>query len=333
MGRVKQAAAEHLAAVDGAAIASPAPAAPAGRAESSGAEVSPSRRARLPSLARFALVVILGFALSSLGQSLLALWTQNELASIAKPTGSRNEMAVLAAWRLLGLALGWFGNYDGYDLAALALLSHGPTTLLVSVFYGIRALTAGAYLGVDIVSAFLPFLLLRGLSGAHSAAPGVANREIVVDRGIQLLTSLHAALVYGVALFLASRTDGLPSFGFGTPTSQVLSLLFGLAARTFIFTPLVATGRTPQDQKNADFDPVSATLGQTVAWNLWGYTTQTKVSIRRTAVAMLFTAVGTFLNTVMTVKGVEPYGAAVYASIWVAAALVTGLSLIYVGGI
>lgn len=26
-----------------------------------------------------------------------------------------------------GLALGWFGNYDGYDLAALALLSHGPT--------------------------------------------------------------------------------------------------------------------------------------------------------------------------------------------------------------
>jgi hypothetical protein len=26
----------------------------------------------------------------------------------------------------LELALGWFGNYDGYDLAALSLLSHGP---------------------------------------------------------------------------------------------------------------------------------------------------------------------------------------------------------------
>lgn len=24
------------------------------------------------------------------------------------------------------LALGWFGNYDSYDLAALNLLSHGP---------------------------------------------------------------------------------------------------------------------------------------------------------------------------------------------------------------
>jgi hypothetical protein len=24
------------------------------------------------------------------------------------------------------LALGWWGGYDGYDLAALSLLSHGP---------------------------------------------------------------------------------------------------------------------------------------------------------------------------------------------------------------
>ena len=26
----------------------------------------------------------------------------------------------------LELGLGWFGDYDGYDLAALSLLSHGP---------------------------------------------------------------------------------------------------------------------------------------------------------------------------------------------------------------
>lgn len=24
------------------------------------------------------------------------------------------------------LGVGWFGNYDGYDLASLSLLSHGP---------------------------------------------------------------------------------------------------------------------------------------------------------------------------------------------------------------
>lgn len=229
--------------------------------------------------------------------------------------------------------------------------AHGQT-FLVSVFYGIRPLTAGAYLAVDVVSAFLPFLLLRRLSGAHSAAPGTPNREIVADRGIQVLTSLQSALVYSVVLFLANRFllpntlvlhfAGIPTIqpaadavflGFGSPTSQVLSLLFGVAARTFIFTPFVTTPSTPQDQKNAEFDPVNATLGQTIAWNLWGYTTQTKVSLRRTAVAMLFTAVGTYLDTALAIKGVEPYGAAVYAGVWVIAALVTGLSLRYVGGI
>lgn len=213
-------------------------------------------------------------------------------------------------------------------------------------------MTAGAYLAVEVVSAFLPFLLLRRLSGAHSAAPGTPNREIVADRGIQVLTSLQSALVYSVVLFLASRYilpnalvlyfNGIPTIrpaadaaflGFGNPTSQVLSLLFGLAARTFIFTPSVTTPRTAEDQKNAEFDPVNATLGQTVAWNLWGYTAQTKVSLLRTAMAMLFTGVGTYLGTALGIRGVEPYGAAVYASVWVMSALVTGLTLRYVGSI
>lgn len=239
----------------------------------------------------------------------------------------------------------WHGRAQSTDV-------HGAQTYLISVFYGIRALTAGAYLAVDVVSTFLPFLLLRRLSGAHSAAPGIPNRDIVVDRGIQALTSAQSALVYSVVLFLASRYflpnnlvlyfEGIPTItpaadatflGFGTPTTQLLSLLFGLAARTFIFTPFLATPPTSEDQKNAEFDPVHASLGQTVAWNLWGYTTRTKVSLIRTAVAMLFTGVGTFLDTTLAIKGVEPYGAAVYAGVWVIAALVTGLSLRYVGSI
>ncbi|KAL2263230.1 hypothetical protein VTK26DRAFT_7724 [Humicola hyalothermophila] len=339
---------------EAAAASSPAEtAAPLGRAESTGASRAPAPRSpQLSGPARFVLAVVLSSALSSLGRSFLGYATQNELGSITREVGSNTELTLLAAWRLLGLALGWLGDYDGYDLAALALLSHGPTAFLVSVFYQISSLTAGAYLAADVVSAFLPFLLLRRLSGAHSAAPGTPNWEIVVDKGIQLLTSLQSALVYSVVLFLASRYvlpsalvlyfTGIPTIrpatdagflGYGNPTSQVLSLLFGLAARTLIFTPSVTTPRTEEDQKNAEFDPVSATLGQTVAWNLWGYTSQTKVSLRRTAMAMLFTGVGTYLDTALGIKGVEPYGAAVYASIWVMAALVNGLTLRYVGNI
>ncbi|KAL2164602.1 hypothetical protein VTH06DRAFT_3819 [Thermothelomyces fergusii] len=267
----------------------------------------PKRVARLPGPVRFALAVILSFALSTLGRLLVDHCSNNEIGSVA---------------------------------------------FLISVFYRIRAVTAGAYLAVDVLSAFVPFFLLRRLSGAHAAAPGIPNRDIVTDRSIQVLTSLQSALVYSVVLFLAGRFflpstlvlyfKGIPTvqpaadaplLGFGNPTTQLLSLLLGLAARTFIFTPLVTTPTTAEDRKNAEFDPVTASLGETVAWNLWGYTTRTKVSLIRTAVAMLFAAVGTYLDAVLLISGVEPYGAAVYASVWVIATLVTGLSLRYVGSI
>ncbi|KAK4460356.1 hypothetical protein QBC42DRAFT_272603 [Cladorrhinum samala] len=352
MVRVKEAAAEVVS--EAAALAGrtePLEFEPAKHVTASG---PPQKRHRnqLPEPVRFALVVVLSFGFSTLGRLFVDHCTDNELATVARQPASRNEELLAAAWKLFGLALGWFANYDGYDLAALALLSHGPATVLLSVFYGIRPLTAGAYLGIEVVSTFLPFLLLRQLSSAHSAAPGVANREIIVDRGIQVLTSLHSSLIYSVVLFLASRTflpntfvlhfNGIPTidpaadavlFGFGTPLIQALSLLSGLAARTFIFTPLVTTPPTLEDQENSEFDPVSATLGQTVAWNLWGYTSRTKVSIIRTAVAMLFTAVGTYMDTALAINGVESYGAVVYASVWVTSALVTGLSLRYVGSI
>lgn len=232
-------------------------------------------------------------------------------------------------------------------------LTRSPQTYLTTVFYGISAWPAGAYLAVDVVSALLPFLLLRQLSSAHAAAPNVPNREIVTDGGLQVLTTVLAGLVYSVVFFLAGRTylptalvlhfAGIPTIqpaadalllGYDRPVTQVLSLVLGIAARTFIFTPMVTTPRNPEEEKEiADFDPAAATLGETVAYNLWGFTSQTKVSIKRTAVAMLYTAIGTYLQCASGIQGVESYGAAVYASVWVVAALVTGLSLRYVGSV
>ncbi|KAK0623550.1 hypothetical protein B0T14DRAFT_428249 [Immersiella caudata] len=306
---------------------------------------------RLPEPARLGLAIALSFSLNALGQTLLGRLTNDELGGTARVAESKSETAVWAAWKVFGLALGWVCDYDGYDLAALALLSAGPATYLTSVFYGLRTVTASGYLAVDVVSAAVPFVLLRKLSSAHSAAPNVTNREIVVDRGIQVLTSLLAGFVYSVVLFLASRTylpdtlvlhfEGIPTirpatdavlFGFGSPTTQVLGLLFGIAARTFIFTPLVMTPRTAEEEKEmTEFDPVRATLGQTATFNFWGFTNQTKVSIKRTAIVMLYSAVNTYLQCVLGIKGVDSYGAAVYASVWVIAALMTGLSLRYVG--
>jgi hypothetical protein len=48
---------------------------------------------------------------------------------------------------------------------------------------------------------------------------------------------------------------------------------------------------------------------------------------------MLVSGVNTFLQVFMTVEGVDAMGAAAYASVWVVAALLTGVSLGVVGAV
>jgi len=196
----------------------------------------------------------------------------------------------------------------------------------------------------------VPFVLLRPLSGAHSAAATVPNRELLVDRPITVYTTVLAGTIYCVSLSTAYRLylprvlvlyfEGIPSietarsattFLFVSAETVVLSLLFGLAARTLIFAPFAGTGRAPDDARVDAFDPAAATLKETLWWNLWGYTAQGKVLVTRTAVAALVPAVGTFLECALTINGVEAYGAAAYAAVWAAAALLTGLGLGVVG--
>lgn len=48
---------------------------------------------------------------------------------------------------------------------------------------------------------------------------------------------------------------------------------------------------------------------------------------------MLVTGVNTFVQTFVTIEGVEATGAAVYSGVWVAAALFTGATLGLVGDV
>ena len=110
-----------------------------------------------------------------------------------------------------------------------------------------------------------------------------------------------------------------------------ITLLFGAAASTFIFAPFVTTGRARDDDKIGEFDPAEATLGQTLVWNVWGYTAKTKVVIRRTLVSMLVTGVNTYISLRLNLYGVESAGALAYSAVWVFATLCTGLGLRFVG--
>jgi hypothetical protein len=221
---------------------------------------------------------------------------------------------------------------------------------LVHTFYGVSALTTGASLAVELLSTFVPFVLLRPLSAAHGpAAPNAPNRDLLADRSLLGITTLLAGFVYGTLLVLASQSflpatfvihfEGIPSVRpvydavlYGSGPRLALGLLFGAAARVFIFTPALATGPTLGDKSVARFDAASASLGETLYWNLWGYTGQTRKALVRTAVAMAATGIDTFLQC-RTVAGVTAYGAAAYAGVWVVATMLTGQSLAYVGAV
>ncbi|KAI0002830.1 hypothetical protein F4779DRAFT_113912 [Xylariaceae sp. FL0662B] len=313
-----------------------------------GPTAAPSNRetpSKLPKPLQFPLVLLLSLALSALGFELTRPWTKGQLTAHVRLLRTWSEVLLVTGWRIFELGLGWYGSYDVYDLTALNLLSHGPPLYLLYAFYETPASALLLTLAIEIVATYVPFRLLRPLSTAHSAPGTVPNAEIVTDRPIALLTTLLAGAIYSVTLFFAYATylprflvvyfNGLPSIASAHETTYVgllpVTLVLGFAARAFIFTPVEATGRTPADARNEAFDPVRASLAETVRWNVWGWPAQTKVAMQRTALLVLVTGVNTFLQTRLTIQGVETAGAAAWGSVWVLASAITGLGLGAVG--
>jgi hypothetical protein len=215
---------------------------------------------------------------------------------------------------------------------------------LLTSFYALHPATALSALVVDVISAAVPFYLLRPLSAVHSRTGKVPNRELV-DLPMQLYTTALATGIYSVTIVLSMRFllpqilivhfEGLPTLepAYSASYASVLpaTLLFGAAASTFIFAPFATTGKAKEDDQIGAFKPAEATFGETLRWNVWGYTAKTKVVILRTALVMFVSAINTYLACTMTIYGIGAVGAASYASVWVFAALSTGLGLKLVG--
>lgn len=191
----------------------------------------------------------------------------------------------------------------------------------------------------------MPFFLLRPLAAVHTRGSSLPNRELI-DPVLQAITSLLSATIYCVTIVLSLRMllprvlvvyfSGLPSLEPAYAASYVgmipVALAFGIAANTLIYAPFATTGKAKDDDKIGEFDPASASLKETVEWNVLGYTAKTKVVVVRTAVACFVTAVNTYLACTMTIYRIESTGAAAYAGVWVLAALASGLGLGLVGG-
>jgi hypothetical protein len=73
----------------------------------------PVRKSQIPASLRFPLVVILSFTLSSVLFSIVAEVTAGDLAAISKHTESWAEISGLLGWKVVQLAVCWFGGFDG----------------------------------------------------------------------------------------------------------------------------------------------------------------------------------------------------------------------------
>ncbi|GKU05933.1 hypothetical protein FLAG1_06341 [Fusarium langsethiae] len=309
----------------------------------------PSFRDMVPHKAKFPLAIATSFAMASLGYSLLSELTNAELAGLSRTQDTWEEVALLAGWRIIELTIGWYAQLDSLDVAMLDLLSHGPHFYLLTTFYGLNWTTAASALAIDIFSVAVPFYLLRPLSTIHTpsaaAAAGLPNRELL-DLPLQSYTAALSTGIYTVVLVLALRFvlprilvvnySGVgtlePAYNASYAAILPVTTLFGIAASTFIFAPFATTARAKEDKWINEFDPVAASLGETVWWNVWGYTVKTKVVIRRTAMVAFVAAVNTFLASYKTMYRVDAIGAAAYAGVWTFAAVCSGIGLGFVGG-
>ncbi|KAG6007780.1 hypothetical protein E4U21_005498 [Claviceps maximensis] len=309
------------------------------------AQLAGGTGSRLPGAAQFPLTLALSFALSTLGSVVMSQVSQRTLQSLTRSSETWNEVAILTSWRIAELALAWFGQLDSLEAASMNVLAHGPVIFLLSAFYGLSTASAISALSIDVLSIAIPFYLVLPLSKADGPASRNSSREIL-DVPTQILTSLLSTGIYTVTLVLSLRFwlprilaiyfNGIPTLepAYLASYTDVLpvTLISGFAASKFIFPPLATTGKAKEDAEIDQFDPVNASLGQTVQWNFWGYTAKTKVGIRRTAAAAVLSGVGTFLACTYRVYGVEPIGAAAYASVWATSAILTGVGLGFVGG-
>jgi len=174
-----------------------------------------------------------------------------------------------------------------------------------------------------------------------------ANRTVINDYGVQVSTSVFAAGIYGVVVlasyltwlpeYLVNHFDGIRDIS-GVHNTNFPWLVcsyvpMGFAAKVFIFTSSTAAKPDAYDKEIARFDPETATLVETVIYNLWGYPKRTRTVIKRTATVVAVSGLHTWLQTYVVIEGAEGLGAAGWSSVWAVAASLTGVAFWWVGDV
>ena len=237
----------------------------------------------------------------------------------------------------------------GVDYASLIVLSRLPTFFLLTTFYNIPGTTVVGCLVIDVITNSLPFLLLRPLLPQHKSSSVKSRgsaRSVINDLPIRLTTSLLAAAIHATVIYVSYQTwlpihlvehfDGLRDISAAhssAPIYLIASLLpAGYAARDLLFTPYVVKRAETERDVQLAFDPETATFAETLQQNLWGFSRPTKFLVKRLATVAVVTGSSTWLQTFVTLEGVESYGALGWSGMWVLATALTGVAFWWVGG-
>jgi len=247
------------------------------------------------------------------------------------------------------LAVGWFAGYDDYDMASLTLQTRLPYFYLLTTFYGITLRTSGISLALDVISASLPFYLLRRRLPVHApnSRTTIKNQVVVTNWQIFALTTALGAVVYSVVVYasfitwlpvhLVTYFDNVRSLE-AAHSAQIpaLGLTFvplGWAASTFLFAPSTAAQMSLNDIRSTSFNPATASLSKTIQHNVWGWNKGTKVAISRVTVLAAMVGLSTSIRVWGTIEGSEGLGAVGWASVWVVASVINGAVLRWVGNV
>lgn len=236
------------------------------------------------------------------------------------------------------------------DALCLTVLSHTPHLYLLTSFYGIRPTTVISCVLIDGLAILIPFALLRDFSPLRQASPPlgrVSNRAIVNDTSSRVTTTLLAASIYSLVIYgsysswipvyLTVYFDGIrdlsAAHNAAFPWLIVTLVPIGCAAQEFVFRPSIGAIRNAYDKKLAAFDPETSSLFDTIQYNFWGFSARTRTLIKRTITVVAMSGFHTWMQTFVTIEGVEGYGAAAWSGVWAVAATVVGVVFWWAGNV
>ncbi|KAF2222752.1 hypothetical protein BDZ85DRAFT_131653 [Elsinoe ampelina] len=299
-------------------------------------------RSRIPDYIAFPLAVIITLGTSAGLYSAAAELTGHELATISRRIDEPLEIGALVGWRVFELLVSWGAGFDYWDTASLFLLTNSPYYVLLPIFYSISPVSILLSLSIDLFSTVLPFFLLRSLNDYNDSVPS----QSLTTSSTRLYIGLFSTIIYATTLYTSLQTF-LPSYIIGNfdlirtveaahalslPILATACLPLGNAAKDFLFNPSTYNSRGTRVE---EFDPQTATLGETFAWNvgLSGWGLREDVLVGRTVMLILLTIGNSLAKIWGTVEGAEILGAVGWGSVFAAAHGLAGVGIGYVGDV